>query len=139
MTVRFEKKNRKWRGRTSRGWGMKKKRRGGGSRGGRGFSGMHKHRFSMVVSKKPDWYGKKGFHPLGKRDKTINVGDLHKIAKGADIDLKSMGYDKLLSRGLVHSAYNVKIGKFTERAKAKIEKAGGKIIVEKTVEKKAKQ
>jgi large subunit ribosomal protein L15 len=131
MTVRFEKKNRKWRGRNSRGWGMKKKRRGGGSRGGRGFSGMHKHRFSMVVSKQPEWYGKKGFHSIKPRDKTINVGDLIKIAKGTEIDLKALGYDKLLARGHINKAYTVKAVRFTEKAKTKIEKAGGKIIVEK--------
>lgn len=128
MTVRFKKKNRKWRGRTSRGWGMKKKRRGGGSQGGRGFAGMHKHKYSLVTTKAPDWYGKHGFHSLRKKEKAINVGDLEGISDAQEINLSALGYTKLLSRGSAKKAYKIKIEKFTERAKAKIEKAGGAIF-----------
>lgn len=130
MTTRFRQKSRRWRGRTSHGHGHKKKARGGGSLGGRGYSGRHKHKFSLVVSKEPDNYGKKGFFSFREKEKIINVGDLEKISKGqTDVDLASMGYYKLLSRGHVYKAYNVKVGKFTEKAKAKVEKAGGSLAV----------
>ncbi len=129
MTVRFRKKNRKWRGRTSRGWGMKKKRRGGGSRGGRGYAGLHKHKFSIITTLGLDYFGYKGFHSLKKKDRTINVGELEKVSKdNSEIDLGSLGFTKLLSRGKASHAYTVKVDKFTERAKSKIEKAGGMIV-----------
>lgn len=131
MTIRFGKKNRKWRGRTSRGWGMKKKRRGGGSRGGRGWAGRHKHKFTLVTTTGNDYFGRKGFHSLKKRDKTINIGDLERVAKGKnEIDLASLGYTKLLSRGAASKPYTVKIRKFTEKAREKIEKSGGKVVTE---------
>jgi len=129
MTIRFRKKVRKWRGRTSHGWGMKKKHRGGGSLGGRGYAGRHKHKYSYVTTKAPDWYGRKGFHSLKIKGRAINVGDLEKISNGkTEIDLGALGYSKLLSRGQVSKPFNIKVGKFTERAKQKIEKAGGRII-----------
>ena len=129
MTIRFKKKVRKWRGRTSHSWGMKKKRRGAGSRGGRGYAGMHKHKFSLVTTKEHDYFGFKGFHSLKKKSKIINVDDLEKVAEGKnEIDLKSLGFTKLLSRGESKKPYTIKIEKFTARSKEKIEKAGGKII-----------
>ncbi|MCX6816032.1 MAG: uL15 family ribosomal protein [Candidatus Aenigmarchaeota archaeon] len=127
MTVRFKKKVRKWRGGTSHGWGMKKKHRGGGSTGGRGFAGMHKHKYTLVTTRYTDWYGRHGFHSLKKKVNVINAGDLEKISRENDIDLTKLGYGKLLSRGKVSKAFNIKVKSFTEKAKAKIEKAGGSI------------
>src|SRR3989338_10503867 len=102
MTTRFKQKTRKLRGRTSHGWGMKKKHRGGGSLGGRGYAGRHKHKYSYVTTKEPDWYGKKGFHSLKKRVRTINVGDIEEISnEKTEVDLSALGYSKLLSRGSV--------------------------------------
>jgi ribosomal protein L15 len=37
---------------------------------------------------------------------------------------------KLLGSGQVTRAYNVKVSSYTERAKQKLEKAGGKILTE---------
>jgi ribosomal protein L15 len=44
------------------------------------------------------------------------------------LDLASMGVEKLLGSGSVRRAFNVKVGLFTERAKTKLEEAGGKIV-----------
>lgn len=129
MVVRFRKKVRKQRGYTGHGWGTKKKHRGGGSRGGRGAAGMHKHKYSYTTTYEPDHFTKKGFHSLQKRPKVINVGDLEKLKiQGNNIDLTALGYGKLLSRGNVTKPLTVKIAVFSKNAKTKIEKAGGKII-----------
>lgn len=127
MTLRFRKK-RKGRG-AGTGWGSKKKHRGKGSTGGRGFAGLHKQNWSWVTSKDPEHYGYKGFFSHKRKEKAINVGELEKMAGDKkEINLSELGYGKLLSRGNVSSALTVKIKKYTEKAKAKIEGAGGKIV-----------
>ena len=126
MTVRFKKKTRKWRGRTSHGWGMKKKHRGGGSQGGRGYGGSHKHKFSYVTTKEPDHYGYKGFYSRKKKDRTINVDEIAKMDV-QEINLKKLGYNKLLGRGKVSRAVNVTVDSSSAKAKEKIESAGGKV------------
>ena len=126
MTVRFKKKVRKQRGYTSHGWGSKKKHRGGGSRGGRGFGGGQKHKFSYVTTKDPDHYGYKGFHSRKRRQSTLNVSDIDKM-EGNVVDLKKLGYDKLLGKGKIGRAVTVTVGSFSAHAKEKIEKAGGRI------------
>lgn len=126
MTLRFRKK-RKGRG-AGTGYGSKKKHRGKGSKGGRGYAGLHKHRWSWVVSKSPEHYGYKGFVSRRTKEKAINVGGLEALAAGNEVDLTKLGYGKLLSRGSVRGALTVRVEKFTERAREKVEKAGGKII-----------
>ena len=49
---------------------------------------------------------------------------------GALSDLAAMGVEKLLGSGSVKRAFNITVGSFTERAKTKLEEAGGKIVVE---------
>ncbi|MDI6720918.1 MAG: uL15 family ribosomal protein [Candidatus Aenigmarchaeota archaeon] len=130
MTVRFRKKITRQRGSTSHGWGSKKKHRGGGSRGGRGMAGRHKHKYSYVVTKEPDYFGFRGFTSRKKKGKAINIDDMQKLSDETTIDLKSLGYEKLLSRGRVERAVTVKAAKFSAKAKEKIEAAGGQIISE---------
>jgi len=128
MTLRFRKKE-KGRG-AGTGYGAKKKHRGKGSRGGRGFAGLHKHKWSWVNTKDPQHYGYKGFVSRKPKIKAVNVGDLEALSTEKEIDLKKFGYQKLLSRGHVNRAVTVRVQKFTERAKTKIEDAGGKIVSE---------
>lgn len=131
MTTRFRKKSRRWRGRTSHGHGAKKKARGGGSQGGRGWAGLHKHKYSSVVTHTIDYeFGYKGFHSLKKKERAINVGDVEKLIKdGHEVDLPALGYGKLLSRGHLGRALTIKASSATDRARAKVEKAGGKLII----------
>lgn len=126
MPVKFKQKTRKWRGRTSHGWGHKKKHRGGGSQGGRGLGGSHKHKFSYVTSKEPDRYGYKGFYSKKKRAKAINLHELAKM-EGSVFDLRKLGYGKLLGKGTITRAVTVKVDFASKQAKDKIEKAGGKL------------
>lgn len=132
MVLRFKKKVRKMRGSHTHGWGHKKKHRGGGSRGGRGFSGMHKHKYSYVVAKDPDRYGYKGFVvPHKKKVNVINVGELEKLAGPQyEINLTQLGFSKLLSKGNVTKPLRVTVKKYTEKAKEKITAAGGTVIAE---------
>ncbi len=132
--MEMKKKRRKFsrqRGSGNHGWGHKKKHRGGGSRGGRGFAGLHKHKYSLTVSKKQDHYGKKGFSSLKTKDTIINMNDLVRIAKGkSEIDLAKAGYTKLLGGGSIDFPLVVRVVRCTDSAKEKIEKAGGKVIGE---------
>ena len=83
----------------------------------------------------PDHYGRDPFFIPGARkvEKWLNVGDLEGIAEqGSEgpisLDLSAMGVEKLLGSGSVKRAFNVKVVSFTERAKTKLEEAGGKIV-----------
>ncbi|HLD85009.1 MAG TPA: uL15 family ribosomal protein [archaeon] len=127
MTATFRKKNSRERGKTTHGWGTKKKHRGSGSRGGAGFGGVNKGKWTWVTAKMPDYFGKKGFFPLRKKPVAINISGLEKIS-GTDLNLSEMGYDKLLSKGSIKRAVTVKVASCSARAKEKIEKAGGKVI-----------
>jgi len=135
MVVRKKKKVRKMRGTRSYGYGSHKKHRGGGSRGGRGKAGMHKHKWSYVVKYEPDHFGKRGFkRPVAatKKVKAINVSGLEKLAVAAGkkkINLAELGYDKVLGSGKISTALKVSAGSFSKGAVEKIEAAGGKVIV----------
>jgi large subunit ribosomal protein L15 len=133
MPAKFRRKITRQRGQRSHGWGEKKKHRGKGSRGGKGWGGSTKHKRSYVYTYEPDHFGYRGFHSLKKKGKSINVGELEGLlAKGkTEIDLSELGYTKLLSKGNVSSSIVVKVTKSSPKAKEKIEKAGGKIIAEK--------
>ena len=59
------------------------------------------------------------------------MGDLDSLAGGSEsLDLSSLGFQKLLGTGSVSGAYEIKVGSFTKKAQAKIEAAGGKIVVQ---------
>src|SRR3989338_1352593 len=101
MPVRFRKKITRQRGKRWHGWGAKKKHRGKGSRGGKGWGGSTKHKRSYVYTYAPEHLGYKGFHSLKKKERAINVGELEKfLAEGKkELDLNELGYGKLLSKG----------------------------------------
>ena len=126
-----KKKTQKMRGSKTHGYGAKKKHRGKGSRGGKGYAGSHKHKYSYITTYEPEHFGYKGFHSLKKKDVIINISDIEKLAKGKkELDLNEMGFTKLLSDGKISKALTIKIRKFSKKAKEKIEKEGGKIISE---------
>src|SRR3989344_7348686 len=121
MVVHKRKKSIKFRGSKSHGWGSKKKHRGSGNRGGKGLAGTGKR----AAQKKPTlwnlygsgYLGKHGFTPHGKpnKEKAINTINLINIDEYKDgwvkkgvaelkegayiIDLKKLGYTKLLAEG----------------------------------------
>lgn len=136
MTKRKRKKVVKQRGHRTHGWGSPKKHRGKGSRGGKGHAGSKDHKKIWIMKNEPDRMGKRGFHSLrGKKVrpkvKAINLRNLERIAlqkKLKEIDLKALGYEKLLGTGEVKGKLIVKADMFSAKSKEKIEKAGGKIV-----------
>ncbi len=135
-------KIRKRRGSRTHGWGRVGQHRAGGSRGGHGKAGYHKHKWSYVIKYEPDYFGKKGFtsiKSLRRKVNVINVGVLdemaEKLSKSKEngkflVDLKSMGYTKLLGTGNVTKSLVVKVSSSSKSAARKIKEAGGQILIE---------
>jgi len=141
MVVRRTKKVAKCRSHTTHGGGHRKKRRGAGSRGGRGNAGSgkrasHKQRVPLV--------GRSGFVPrrtvknvnpinlsyftpflvekLVSAGKAVKEGDIYTI------DLSKLKYDKLLGTGKVSLKLKLIVNNFSARAEEKIKAAGGEIV-----------
>jgi len=133
MVVRKKKKIRKRRGRGS-GYGSHKKHRGSGSRGGVGNAGLRKYKKSWMIKYDPEHFGRRGFKvPISakKEIRAINLRDIDILAKKInknEIDLSELGFDKVLSKGKITQPLTIKAKKFVEKAKNKIEEAGGKAI-----------
>jgi len=135
-------KIRKQRGSRTHGWGRVGQHRAGGSRGGHGKAGFHKHKWSYVIKYEPDYFGKKGFtSPKSVRRKVnvINVGVLDEMAEKLSarkekdkffIDLESLGYTKLLGAGNVTKPLIVKVPSCSSSATEKVKEAGGQILIE---------
>lgn len=134
-------KIRKQRGSRTHGWGRVGQHRAGGSRGGHGKAGFHKHKWSYVIKYEPDYFGKKGFTSpknVGRKVNVINVGVLDEMAEKLStrmeknkffIDLESLGYTKLLGTGNVTKPLIVKVPFCSSSATEKIKEAGGQILI----------
>lgn len=104
-----------------------------GGRGGRGYAGSKKHRKSYILKYEREHIGKpKGFIPKTRKlVRTINLRDLEKLAGDKkEIVLSDLGFDKVLGSGNITKKLVVKANAFSRHAKEKIEKAGGKAVVE---------
>ena len=125
-------KARRYRGTRYHGYGQIGQHRHSGKQGGHGKAGLHKHKWSWLILNDPDHFGRDPFRPPGypRPSKWVNVGQLDGMAMGKSLDLTSLGVDKLLGSGEVGGAYEVKVASFTKKAQAKIEAAGGKILVQ---------
>jgi len=125
-------KTKRFRGSQTHGKG-KKGGRGAGLRGGRGNAGLHKHKFMYMMKYMPDHFGVHGFtrHSASdKKDKAINVGQLHeKFPSKKEIDLSSEGYDKLLGSGSVTGSITVKVKAASQKAIDKIAAQGGEVKI----------
>ncbi|MEM0083479.1 MAG: uL15 family ribosomal protein [Candidatus Nezhaarchaeales archaeon] len=150
ITKRKGKKSRKMRGSRVCGWGRTGQHRKHGGKGGRRGSGLHKHKWTYIIKYAPDYFGKRGFtrpRCLVKISRAVNVGQLCEVADKlvetglARIDggvyvinVRELGYNKVLGEGRVTKPLQVIAPIITEKAKRKIEEAGGKVVVE-TLEK----
>ncbi len=144
MVIRKKKKVRKFRGKRTYGYGSHKKHRGGGSRGGRGKAGMHKHKWSYTVKYAPEHFGKTGFKrpkKIVREIKTINLKELDQIAerllkekiaeKEGDkikINVLKLGYQKVLGHGRITKPLIIEAKSFSEQAIKKLEKIKGKAV-----------
>lgn len=129
------------------GHGSKKKNRGSGQRGGFGRSNIGKRGSAklMKIGKgktQKEYLGKYGFKSLDKKDKVINLFELQnriltllqdgKIIKKEDVfvvDLLSLGYDKLLSKGNVIYKMHIKTKASSKNAIINVEEKGGKVEI----------
>jgi len=120
-----------------------KKGRGAGLRGGRGNAGCHKTKRIMYERVGRVWgaHGFKRPQTVVMANNAINLkvieenasewieqGNASKKGKTISIDLKKMGYDKLLGTGVPSQAYNITISAASAKAVEKVEAAGGEII-----------
>jgi large subunit ribosomal protein L15 len=134
-------KRSKFRGSRTCGGGTHKNRRGAGNRGGRGRAGINAHHFVK-------WYkemggpvfGKDGFSNSSRTTvSAMDVGIIDQIvpsllAQGIAknegdviiINTADMGIEKVLGSGKVTKKLNISAQAFSESAKIKIEKMGGK-------------
>ncbi len=150
MVVKRRKKTTKYHAHVTHGGGSRKKRRGAGSRGGRGNAGTGKrasHKKAGISRK----LGSKGFTRRGRektRENALNVSTLtvpfveNLVAQGKatkegntyTINLTELGYTKLLGTGTVAVALHLSVSKCSARAAEKVEQAGGNVSTEKVGE-----
>ncbi|MEM2838878.1 MAG: uL15 family ribosomal protein [Thermoplasmata archaeon] len=135
----------KFRGSRTHGRG-KKAGRGAGLHGGRGNAGLHKHKYISVVKYMPDYFGRHGFkrpQSVVSENRTMNLSELELnlesmkskgIAESKQgrlvVDLRKLGIDKLLGSGKIATAVDVIVDQASQKAKQKLEKIGGKLIIE---------
>jgi large subunit ribosomal protein L15 len=96
------------------------------------MAGLHKHKWSYTVKYMPDHFGSNKWHPPNRviANRWINLNQLGNLAvTGTDLDLTSLGYDKLLGQGEVHSALKVKVARASKSAVEKIKAAGGTVEI----------
>lgn len=141
MVTNKRKKVQKYRGHTTHGGGHRKKRRGFGSRGGKGNAGTGKraghHKQGVTL-------GRSGFIPrrtkadtkavnLGyftfkKLEKLANVGKIKKEGNVYTIDLNTIGFTKLLSTGNLGGKVNFENCQFSVKTEEKVKALGGGIV-----------
>lgn len=142
MVVRKQKKVSKYRASTTHGGGHRKKRRGAGSRGGRGNAGTGKKAGQKKAGRAPS-LGSKGFtiHRKPKAravnlsyfttDRLVALVDsklARKEANGYHVELASLGFDKLLGSGKILAKVNFTSKMWSGKAEEKVQSAGGSIV-----------
>ena len=109
MATRFR-KSRRQRGSRFCGWGQIGQHRQSGSRGGIGGAGKHKHFWIRTVIEEPDHFGHDSTKPTrqNRLNRWVNLRDVNDLASRFGttnehgklvLDLRSIGYDKLLGGG----------------------------------------
>lgn len=134
----------KKRGSGTHGAGSSKKRRGGGSRGGRGNAGLGKKaKHKKMHAIEEDYLGEKGFkQPDQDRNTVINLeqidqridrlvaeGYAEETDDGYVFDADAAGYDKVLGRGRLTHDIDVNAPAFSDSARDKIEEHGNEATV----------
>lgn len=154
MPVNRRKKSVRQRGSTTHGWGSMKKHRGAGNRGGRGMAGSGKRadqkKISILQEYGNAYFGKIGFFKHNKKlVKSVNTSyleaHLQKLLsknlvkeenKKFIIDLKALGYNKLLGSGKVTKLFVITAESASKKAVERVKKAGGEVILPSKVIKK---
>ncbi|MDI6708045.1 MAG: uL15m family ribosomal protein [Candidatus Thermoplasmatota archaeon] len=129
-------RTKKFRGSRTHGRGQKGGR-GKGKRGGCGMAGTHKHKYTWVLKYHPDYFGRRGFkrpQKVIKEKRTINLREISeenlavKEEEGKLIlDLKELGYDKLLGKGALNKPLTIIVPSASKQAVEKVKSAGGEV------------
>jgi large subunit ribosomal protein L15 len=135
-------RTKKFRGYRTHGRG-KKSGRGAGIIGGHGMAGYGKTGKIGMLKEDRNYFGRHGFKRpqcTVEANRTINVGELSekietfvsmgfasKEGNAYKLDLTEAGIDKLLGNGNIDFAINVTVDSVSEKAREKIEAAGGSI------------
>jgi len=135
-------RTKKFRGYRTHGRG-KKSGRGAGIIGGHGMAGYGKTGKIGMLKEDRNYFGRHGFKRpqcTVEANRTINVGELSekietfvtmgfaaKEGEGYKLNLTEAGIDKLLGNGNIDFAINVTVDSVSEKAREKIEAAGGSI------------
>ncbi len=143
MQTKRTKRSRARAAKKTAGYGSKKKHRGSGHRGGFGRSNIGKRgsaKLMQITKGQKDYLGKYGFKSRAEKIRTINIqqiqdklatflkdGTMKREGEVFLIDLSSLGYSKLLSKGDLKIKLQVIVDSASENAISKIEAAGGKI------------
>jgi ribosomal protein L15 len=154
MKLKKHRKSQRMRGhgRGSYGWGARKKHISSGNQGGFGMSGTGKmagHKKTLITKLYgTDYFGKQGITSRGsarRRNDILNVSNielqfemLKKKFGQKDGTLNLEDY-KILGEGEIKIKVTIKAKSASKSAIAKIEKAGGKIILPKVEEEKSEE
>ena len=139
MKLKKRKKSSRLRGSRTAGYGFRQKHKGHGNKGGFGWAGTgkradHKKQKALFMANKAgvkDYFGRRGFTSRKNEKKinnVINLEDIQKkfyLADKEKIDLKDF---KILGQGEGFKA-TIEALSASKSAMAKMEKAGGKIII----------
>ncbi|MEM4389823.1 MAG: uL15m family ribosomal protein [Candidatus Micrarchaeia archaeon] len=134
MARRHKKRSRKYLGSRRWGGGNIKSRRGKGSRGGKGYAGSHKHKWSYIIRYEPEHFGVGGFHqPRRVRLPVINLRDIAELAAKGALEEKEgkLSFEfqgKVLGSGSLSRPIRVRARAFSKSAEEKIVGAGGEAI-----------
>jgi large subunit ribosomal protein L15 len=141
VSTKKKKKAKKWRGYSRHGHGARKKWKKSGHHGGCGMAGTGKradHKKSLIIKLYGNnYFGKQGITSRSSAKKindTLNVGEIQReylsLMKkhGKNNELVLERY-KILGEGEIKDKITIKARAFSNSAKEKIEKAGGKIII----------
>ncbi|HKZ49752.1 MAG TPA: uL15m family ribosomal protein [Candidatus Nanoarchaeia archaeon] len=150
MPYRKKKRSRKHRGGRTHGWGFGKRHRGKGNKpyraGGVGKRGAHRETFFSAHGGEPA-IGKHGIQVKPRttvvKGKVISLREMEefmpkwlvekKAEKSSDgtivLDLKKLGYTKLLSEGTVTRKMQITCASCSAKVKGKVEGAGGSITL----------
>jgi len=128
------------------GWGARKKHMGSGHRGGFGMAGTGKradHKKSLILKKSEKYFGKQGITSKSTKRRKNDVMNLDYIQKNLESLTKRFGEKdvlnlekyKILGTGELTSKIKIKAKSASEKAKEKVKKAGGEIILPEIKEK----
>ncbi|MBI4151974.1 uL15 family ribosomal protein [Candidatus Woesearchaeota archaeon] len=140
MVVYKRKKVNRYRGHSNHGGGARKKRRGAGSRGGRGMAGTGKragqkkagmapvlgsHGFRPLRTVRPERIISVGYFTPERVSKLLSEGKATKEGQFVSIDLGKLGYTKLLGTGTTAQKLKLTVPTCSRGAAEKVKSTGG--------------